>query len=151
MTITKLKTILIVDDDQDILFALSSLLEDEGYIVQVAENGIAALELLKKNLPQLVLLDMIMPLMNGWQFSQEFVSKYDHLCPIVVMTAAADAEQRARDIRASGWIEKPFDLNNLFTIIKKHMKVEENFNHPIIGSPALLPANIINFPPKIQD
>jgi CheY-like chemotaxis protein len=92
-------------------------------IKDAAENGIIALELLKKQgLPDLILLDMIMPEMNGWQFANEFAAKYDHLCPIIVMTAAADAQQRAKDINASGWIEKPFDLNKLLLVIKQHLK-----------------------------
>ncbi len=63
---------------------------------------------------------MMMPVMNGWEFAAEFGKMHDHICPIVVMTAAADAEQRARDVNAVGWIEKPFDLNKLLTIIKKY-------------------------------
>ncbi|MFA6238046.1 MAG: response regulator [Bacteriovorax sp.] len=116
------KKILIVEDDQDILFALSSLLEDEGYTVQTAENGLVALELLKKSgLPQLILLDMIMPVMTGWQFALEFNAMYDHQCPIIVMTAAADAEQRAKDIGAAGWIGKPFALDKLFKMINENI------------------------------
>jgi DNA-binding response OmpR family regulator len=70
-----------------------------------------------------------MPVMNGWQYAIEFAAKYDHICPIIVMTAAADAEQRAKDINASGWIEKPFDLNKLLAVIEKHINVEKNLNH----------------------
>ncbi len=121
MITKKLKTILIVEDDPDILFALSSLLEDEGYTVQVAENGVVALELLKKyGLPHLILLDMIMPVMNGWQFAAEFTAQYDHLCPIIVMTAAADAQQRAKDVGAIGWIGKPFVLEKLLGMIREY-------------------------------
>lgn len=121
MTISEGKSILIVEDDKDLLFGLSVYLEDEGYTVQVAENGLVALELLKKHgIPHLVLLDMMMPVMNGWEFAVEFIAKFDHLCPIVVMTAAADAEHRAKEISAIGWIEKPFDLDKLLALIKKH-------------------------------
>ena len=121
MTILKSKTILIVEDDPDISFVLSDFLESEGYTVQVAENGAAALLLLSKHgVPNLILLDMMMPVMNGWQFALEFVAKFDHLCPIIVMTAAADAEQRAKDVSAIGWIGKPFDLDKLLALIKKH-------------------------------
>lgn len=115
-------TILIVEDDQDILFALSSLLEDEGYAVHVAQNGLVALELLKNlGLPDLILLDMMMPVMNGWQFGLEFRSKYDHCCPIIVMTAAADAQQRAKDIGAVALIEKPFAFDKFVKMIKEHI------------------------------
>lgn len=116
------KKILIVEDDQDILFALSSLLEDEGYTVQVAANGLIALELIRTlGLPDLILLDMIMPVMNGWQFALEFRALYDHQCPIIVMTAAADAQQRALDVQAAGWIAKPFVLERLLKMIHEHL------------------------------
>lgn len=115
------KKILIVEDDQDILFALSCLLEDEGYTVQVAANGFIALEILRTlGLPDLILLDMIMPVMNGWQFALEFRALYDHHCPIIVMTAAVDAQQRAFDVGAVGWIAKPFVLERLLKMINEH-------------------------------
>ena len=65
---------------------------------------------------------MMMPVMNGWEFSEVFMKKFDHLCPIIVMTAAVDAAQRAQEIRAVGWIEKPFILENLVLLIEKHAR-----------------------------
>lgn len=116
------KKILIVEDDQDILFALSILLEDEGYTVQGAANGLIALESLRNHaLPDLILLDMIMPVMNGWQFASEFRALYDHQCPIIVMTASVDAQQRACDVGAVGWIAKPFVIERLFELISDHL------------------------------
>ena len=124
MTISKSKTIFVIEDDPGISFVLSELLEGEGFKVQVAENGVVALELLQKHgVPSLILLDMIMPKMNGWEFAKEFTEKYDHLCPIIVMTAAADAKQRAKDINAVDLIEKPFDFDQFLATIKKHITV----------------------------
>jgi CheY-like chemotaxis protein len=124
MTILKSKTIFVIEDDPGISFVLSELLESEGFKVQVAENGVVALELLQKHgVPSLILLDMIMPKMNGWEFAKEFTEKYDHLCPIIAMTAAADAQQRAKDINAVDLIEKPFDFDKLLATIKKHITV----------------------------
>ena len=115
------KKIFVIEDDQDILYAVKIFLESEGYIVYTAENGFEAMEALKKSgVPHLILLDMKMPIMNGWEFAIEFLDKHDHLSPIVVMTAAADAEQRAKDISAIGWIEKPFKLDALLKKIKMH-------------------------------
>ena len=122
MTIVKSKTIFVIEDDPGISFVLSELLEGEGFKVQVAENGVVALELLQKHgVPSLILLDMIMPKMNGWEFAKEFTEKYDHLCPIIAMTAAADAKQRAKDINAVDLIEKPFDFDQFLATIKKHI------------------------------
>ena len=124
MTILKSKTIFVVEDDPEISFVLSELLEAEGFKVQVAENGVVALELVQKyGVPNLILLDMIMPKMNGWEFAKEFAANYDHLCPIIAMTAAADAKQRAKDINAADLIEKPFDFDKFLETIKKHINV----------------------------
>ena len=123
MTDSEQKTILIVEDDKDILYTLKEFLESEGYRVQAAENGAKAMELLGTGgMPNLILLDMKMPIMNGWQFAIEFLDKHDHSTPIVVMTAAADAAQRAKDISAIGWVGKPFNLDVLLQKIKKHQR-----------------------------
>ena len=117
----KKKSILIIEDDPDILLALKTFLEVEGYAVRTAENGFEALKLLNDGeMPNLILLDMKMPVMNGWQFAIEFLAKHDHLSPIVVMTAAADAKQRAKDIDAIGWVSKPFELDELMKVVRKY-------------------------------
>jgi len=108
------KTILIVEDDGDISFALKVFLESEGYRVQISKNGLEALRWLEHSaLPSLILLDMKMPVMNGWEFAREFAARYDHKVPILVMTAAVDAEKRAAEIAANGWVGKPFNLVDL--------------------------------------
>jgi DNA-binding response OmpR family regulator len=62
---------------------------------------------------------MKMPIMDGWEFAKIFKKLYGKMSPIVVITAAADAEQRARDIEAIGWITKPFDLDVFLDKVKK--------------------------------
>jgi hypothetical protein len=62
--------VLVVDDDPDILDALSEILEVEGYEVQRARNGREALERLEQMLPDVVLLDLMMPVMDGWEFAR---------------------------------------------------------------------------------
>jgi DNA-binding response OmpR family regulator len=118
-SISSSKKILLIEDDQDILFALASFLQAEGYAVQTALNGLEALELLQReSLPHLILLDMTMPIMNGWEFAAEFRTRYKNEVPIIVITAAADAKQRSIDIHAAGWIAKPFKLDVLLSTIK---------------------------------
>ena len=93
------KKILLIEDDETIRFAVKVFLEDHGYLVSEAENGSEALQIIKEQgLPNLVLTDMVMPVMNGWQFSEKFKILYDHLVPIIVMTAAADAERHSRAV-----------------------------------------------------
>lgn len=114
------KTIMIIEDEPDIRFTLQEFLEFEGYKVQVAGNGLEAMGLLETTTPpNLILLDMKMPVMNGWEFAGEFLKKHNHSSPIVVITAAADAEKRAKDINAAGWVSKPFDLDILLKRIKQ--------------------------------
>lgn len=114
------KTIMVIEDENDIRSSLKEILELEGYDVLTAENGLEALNILKQSLkPNLILLDMKMPIMNGWEFAEQFNKTYQRSSPIVVVTAAADSEQRAKDINAVGWISKPFDLGVLLKKIKE--------------------------------
>ncbi len=117
------KTILLVEDDLDIQSVISMVLELDGYKVKLANNGVQALEFLsREKLPDLILLDMRMPIMDGWQFASEFYKIYGRSVPIIVVTAAADAEQRAIDIQANGWLGKPFDLAVFQDLVKKHLR-----------------------------
>lgn len=115
-----MKTILIVEDEMDILLSLETILESENFKVLIAKDGLEALEVLNNHkMPNLILLDMKMPRMNGWEFAAAFKENFKTRSPILVMTAAADAQQRAKDINATDWIEKPFNLDNLLEKIQK--------------------------------
>lgn len=117
------KTILMIEDEKDILSTMKDFLEFEGYDVLTAENGLLALDILKNSeMPNLILLDMKMPKMNGWEFAAAFSETYKNATPIIVATAAVDAEQRAKDAKAVDWVEKPFDLDLLLEKIKKHAR-----------------------------
>ncbi|NBX93356.1 MAG: response regulator [Proteobacteria bacterium] len=114
------KTILVVEDEPDILFSVKTFLESEGYKVFTATNGNEALEVLNKfKLPHLILLDMKMPVMNGWEFLRTFHNIYNHQAPVIIMTAAADAEQRAKEVQASSWIGKPFSFEDISEKIRQ--------------------------------
>jgi CheY-like chemotaxis protein len=113
--------ILVVEDDDDIQFAIRIILESAGYTVISASHGGEALELIARNgLPDLILLDMLMPTMDGWQFAAEFRNLYDRQVPILVMTAASDAAQRGRDVGADGYVSKPFTVEDLTDAIAQH-------------------------------
>lgn len=114
------KSILVIEDEVDILSSVSVFLQSDGYDVLEARNGQEGFTLLKENgMPHLILLDMKMPVMDGWEFSRDFFNNYDERAPLIVMTAAADAEERAREAHANGWIGKPFTLNDISTQIRK--------------------------------
>ena len=117
----ELKTILVVEDEADILYSIKEFLEFEGYTVLIALNGLEAINLLNKlPMPHLIILDMKMPIMDGWTFAKQFYEKFIKRAPIIVLTAAGDAEQRAKDIKAISWIAKPFDLEDLLFAVKKY-------------------------------
>jgi CheY-like chemotaxis protein len=119
MPIRDKNTILVVEDDNAVMSAICGLLEFEGYNIIQAGNGSEALDQLRLHgIPDVILLDMKMPVMNGWQFAAEFNARYDHQAPIIVLTAAADAEKRAREIQANAWIPKPFKIEELLSVVK---------------------------------
>jgi urea transport system substrate-binding protein len=123
MTPDKKQTILIVEDDDGILFTVTESLTSDGFNTREANNGLVALNTIEKDgLPDLILLDMKMPVMDGWTFAAEFRKRYGNKTPIVVMTAAGDASKRAMEIDANGWISKPFSLERLQNAIKTILK-----------------------------
>ncbi len=97
------------------------LLQDAGYPVRTASNGLQALERTAEEMPGLILLDMRMPVMNGWEFAREFRARHDHACPIVVVTAAENAQLRAQEIQAEGWLAKPFDLDDVLRMAARFL------------------------------
>jgi DNA-binding response OmpR family regulator len=115
-------SVLVVDDDADILGIVREVLLLEGFRVQTASNGAEALVRVGTEQPDLVLLDMRMPVMDGWQFASHLRSRYDHLVPVLVMTAAKDARARAREIEAEGFIAKPFDIDDLVDKVREHIR-----------------------------
>jgi DNA-binding response OmpR family regulator len=105
-------TILVVDDDPSILTTVSEVLEFEGYNVDTAANGAEAIVAIERSCPGLVLLDMRMPVLDGWGFARELRER-GVVLPILVMTAARDARRWAEEIGAQGYIAKPFELDDL--------------------------------------
>jgi CheY-like chemotaxis protein len=118
-TVTDRRPILVVDDDAEILAMLRDFLEGEGLVVRTAANGAEALDMLAEVDPALILLDMRMPILDGWGFAERFRERRLD-CPIVVMTAAESARRWAEEIGATSYIAKPFDVNELLQTIERH-------------------------------
>jgi two-component system, chemotaxis family, chemotaxis protein CheY len=110
--------VLVVDDDEGIREFITEVLVEEGYAVVTAAHGAAALDLLGQHSPSLILLDMKMPVMDGWEFARRYHERPAPHAPVVVITAAQDARQRAADINASAVIGKPFDLSDLIDTVE---------------------------------
>src|SRR4051812_38061384 len=111
------RSVLIVEDDEGLRSSIEMFLEMHGLTVQLASNGKEALALIETSMPGLILLDMKMPVMDGWEFMRQFKSRYTHPTPIIVISAAEDARKRAEEIGANCGINKPFDLNHLISTV----------------------------------
>jgi two-component system, chemotaxis family, chemotaxis protein CheY len=112
--------VLVVEDDEVISMTVASLLREEGYAVVTAANGQAALECIARERPCLILLDMEMPVMDGWSFAAAYRQTPGPHAPILMLTAAHDAHHRAAEILADGVIDKPFDIDDLLQQVAEH-------------------------------
>lgn len=110
--------ILVVDDDPSIRTTISEILVMEGYPVETAADGAEALQAVERAQPALVLLDMRMPVLDGWGFARALRDRGMHL-PILVMTAAQNARRWAEEIGAEGYLAKPFELLDLLNAVKR--------------------------------
>ena len=105
--------ILVVDDDETIRQIVRLCLSDEGYDVFEAANGLAALDLLAHCQPNLILLDLRMPVMDGWEFARRYRGGPGPHVPIVAFVAALNAQTECADLETAGILAKPFDLDVL--------------------------------------
>jgi CheY-like chemotaxis protein len=107
--------VLVVDDDPDILDAICDILEGEGYRVARARHGVEALERVEAEPPAIILLDLMMPVMDGLAFAQALRERPGKEgIPIVVISADGNP-QRAASVDAAGYLAKPFDIDALLS------------------------------------
>lgn len=114
--------VLIIDDDRAIRDSLAMVLDNEGIEVVGAQNGAEGLTCLQgmKRPPDLIILDLMMPIMNGWEFrSAQLADSELAAIPTLVLTAAADMERHADDLGASASLGKPVDLDMLLEIVER--------------------------------
>lgn len=136
--------ILLIDDDPAIRQLLNRLLTEEGYIVVSAANGFEAIEMTNSTQFDLVLLDLNMPLLDGWDTFQE-ISKKNPLMPFIVITARPNQLFPAVASGTGALLEKPLDFLKLFSTI-----------HSLLNEPAKVhlarmvgrPAEFHYVPPK---
>jgi two-component system, chemotaxis family, chemotaxis protein CheY len=110
--------VLIVDDDRDICEFVAWGLSDRGYTVVSAENGRKALDSVTTIRPDAIVLDMRMPVMNGWEFAEVYRELPGPHAPIIIMTAYLDSAAVAAEVGAQGHISKPFNLVRLADILR---------------------------------
>jgi CheY-like chemotaxis protein len=113
---------LVVEDDEDVLETVAFILRRAGHEVIEADNGLRALERMAVHgLPDLILLDMNMPVMNGWELARQMRARELWRVPVVVFTAAHDAQRSADEIGAAGFLGKPFDLQDLVATVERYL------------------------------
>jgi two-component system response regulator MprA len=117
-------TILVVDDEPMIRDALQDILEEEGYLVNVASNGASALLDILSDPPSLVILDGAMPVMSGEELLHELASTNGPQPPIIVLTAG-QAPERYIPLGATLALSKPFDVDNLLGILADLLPPEQ--------------------------
>lgn len=111
--------VLAVDDDPAIREFLELMLISEGYEVATASNGAAAIAMLNHNRFNVILLDMKMPIMDGWEFLAQYRLRPGDKAPIVVLTAAQDDARRAAEAGADAYIPKPFAIDSVLRAIER--------------------------------
>ena len=112
-------TILITDDDPDLLFTLQAQLEADGYRVRAAPTGQVALALAEKQLPHLAVLDLAMPVMDGFELARRLKRLGE--VPIIMLTALDDEETKVKglELYADDYVTKPFSYRELQARIKR--------------------------------
>jgi DNA-binding response OmpR family regulator len=119
------KKILVVDDEVDLVKTIQFALEAEGYKVLVSYNGEDALNQSRKETPDLILLDLMLPKLDGYKVCRllKFDEQYKHI-PILMLTAKTQQKDRSLGMEtgANEYITKPFDMDELMGKVKAYLK-----------------------------
>jgi CheY-like chemotaxis protein len=114
------KTILVIDDSTTNVVLLEAVLMNKGYTIDKAMNVKEAYEVMQKRLPRLILLDLLMPRINGFEFLQQLKSNQQYKdIPVIIVSALTDEEtiQKTYQLGAQRFIKKPVDINQLIEIV----------------------------------
>lgn len=122
--------ILVVDDDTNICELLRLYLEKEGYIVTIANTGMQAVKLFAEHQPDLMLLDIMLPELDGWQVCRE-IRKYSNK-PIIMLTAKGETFDKVLglELGADDYITKPFEAKEVLARIKAVLRRTSNASAP---------------------
>jgi CheY-like chemotaxis protein len=117
--------VLVVEDHADTRAMVETLLRLEGFPVVTAENGRRGLERLQEVRPCLILLDLSMPVMDGWQFrrAQRRLPDVEEV-PVLLLTANPDPARAVAELGAAGVIPKPVDIDQLLAVVREHCGFE---------------------------
>lgn len=131
--------VLVVDYEQHICLLVREVLSEEGFRVQTAHHGAAALTMLEREQPQMILLDIAMPVMDGGRFAHEYHRRPGPRVPIVVLTKSPgmEAAQFTEEIGANGFLVKPFDLDELVRVVKTYTDPQPSAPPPAVQASSM--------------
>jgi two-component system, chemotaxis family, chemotaxis protein CheY len=112
--------VLLVDDDRLFRDMIAAALQAEGYTVAVAHDGQHALATLATAPAQLILLDLQMPVMDGYEFVRR-LREWGLAIPVIFMSSEPTVRADANSLAVAGALPKPFDLAHLFTLVEAHV------------------------------
>lgn len=126
------KTILVVDDEENVSELLKLYLEREGFRVEVADDGLKALQMARKIKPDLIILDIMLPFKDGWQVARELRQEMD--TPIIMLSAKNEECDRilGLDLGGDDYVTKPFSPGEVVARVKailRRSKVEDQDHH----------------------
>lgn len=110
--------VLVVDDDPDMRLAICEVLVEQGFTVDMARDGQQALDRASQERPALVVLDITLPILDGYAVATALRERYG-LVPILAMTADGRARQKARRVGAYAYLRKPFELDDLVRMVER--------------------------------
>ncbi|OGO32382.1 MAG: hypothetical protein A2Z29_02190 [Chloroflexi bacterium RBG_16_56_11] len=111
------KKVLVVDDEQKLLRVLSIKLKISGFDVITAPDGQLALELIETEQPDIMLMDIIMPVLDGFQVLEKLRTFSD--IPVIALSARTENAGKAISLGADCFVSKPFDVDNLISLVEK--------------------------------
>lgn len=117
--------VLFIDDDAELQTLIPEILQYEGFDISVGNNGIECLEFLEHTTPDLIILDVMMPKMNGWDTLKEIRKMHPNL-PVIMLSAKGDSIDRVLglELGADDYISKPFDDRELVARIRTRLRLQ---------------------------
>ena len=117
---TSLPSVLVVDDEPQVVWVLQFSLEAEGYTTYAANNGVEALAEISEHHPNLMVLDIMMPTMDGWSVLEEMLKlPVDERPRVVIVSALSSVRDRAKaaELGADAYVPKPFNVEELLEVL----------------------------------
>ncbi len=118
------KKVLLAEDERNVILGVRTCLDAVGYQIEIVEDGEEALNSIRKEHPDLILLDLLMPKVDGFEVLKEVKGNNDTKnIPVIVLTAKAEEEdrQRAMDLGADSYMTKPFKPQELWDLLKHYL------------------------------